>query len=474
MSIKNIIASSVLVVLSCTYTHAQTWGDVGGGVEFWNDTFSKVLTMAEYNNELYVSGRFDTAGTTVIHNIARWNGSVWDSVGFGFEAQSFDLFESFCIYNGELYGGGNFLGVYSGLPWPNVFIPHTFKLARWDGLSWNSLSNVDIGSTTTNVYALSNYNNELYVGGDFTNVGTLAVNRIAKWNGSSWSNVGGGVTGALGRVYSMAQFNGKLIVGGNFVDAGGIQTNFIAAWNGANWDSVGGGLNSEVTTMEVDTNANLLYVSGIFDYAGDTNTYVRGLAVWNGHNWAAIDTNIGGNIYAMQMYHGKLYLAGYFSYGTNCTTPPFYNFASWDGNQINIIPGPETAVYSLCVYHDSLFLGGAFDSVNSVHASCIASYYTPNTTLINESNRNQFFNIYPNPTKKEIIIELAAISKDQVSAISIYDMQGKLEREIDIKKLSPSGRKLSLNIEPLKTGSYIVELINSKGEKYASQKFVVE
>jgi len=37
------------------------------------------------------------------------------------------------------------------------------------------------------------YNGNLYVGGTFTQTGSLYASNIAMWNGSSWSLVGNGV-----------------------------------------------------------------------------------------------------------------------------------------------------------------------------------------------------------------------------------------------------------------------------------------
>jgi hypothetical protein len=36
--------------------------------------------------------------------------------------------------------------------------------------------------------------NVVYVGGAFTNAGGVAARKIAQWNGSSWSAIGGGIT----------------------------------------------------------------------------------------------------------------------------------------------------------------------------------------------------------------------------------------------------------------------------------------
>ena len=63
------------------------------------------------------------------------------------------------------------------------------------------------------VNSLAMYNGELYAGGVFDSAGGIAVNRIAKWNGTNWSTVGTGVTG---QVRAMIIYGGELFVGGFF------------------------------------------------------------------------------------------------------------------------------------------------------------------------------------------------------------------------------------------------------------------
>ena len=47
----------------------------------------------------------------------------------------------------------------------------------------------------------------LYVGGAITQAGDVTVSNIAKWNGTSWSDVGGGTTGAGGAVKTLIVFD---------------------------------------------------------------------------------------------------------------------------------------------------------------------------------------------------------------------------------------------------------------------------
>lgn len=254
MSLKGYIALSLAYCLQSAFSFAQVWSDVGGGVTRWPSPIFNIESLGLYNNEIYASGYFDTAGTTPAANLARWNGANWDSVGLGFDKGFGGIAFAFCEVNGLLYMGGHFVGLSTGLPPPNDIIPHTENLAKWDGANWTPVST----STPDNyVYCMQNYNNEVYVGGNFVQVGTLGVSRIAKWNGANWSDVGGGVTGGFGIVSCMAIYKGELYVGGDFGGAGGISAHYIARWNGANWDSVGGGLDYYVTSMVVDSIADL-------------------------------------------------------------------------------------------------------------------------------------------------------------------------------------------------------------------------
>jgi hypothetical protein len=64
----------------------------------------------------------------------------------------------------------------------------------------------------------------------FTEAGGTAAAHIAKWNGSSWSGIGTGIT--TGDYINALAFdsNGNLYAGGSFTQAGGIDCNNIAKW----------------------------------------------------------------------------------------------------------------------------------------------------------------------------------------------------------------------------------------------------
>ena len=88
------------------------------------------------------------------------------------------------------------------------------------------------------VYAFSAFDDghgqALYVGGNFATAGNVTANSIARWNGSSWSALGGGVNDY---VKDLAVFdNGSALYAvGNFTSAGGSAVNYVAKWNGSSW-----------------------------------------------------------------------------------------------------------------------------------------------------------------------------------------------------------------------------------------------
>lgn len=348
---------------------AQTWNRVGvPGLAKTADN-PEVRDFCVYNNELYVSGAFNTADGKPAYTYARWNGSTWDSLASKpLSGGGNDL----TIYNDEIIYGGSINEI--------IGVPNTHKIARWNGSAWGSLNTntTNTAGFTAVIYAMAVYKGELYAGGNITKIGGININRMAKWNGSTWSNVGGGVTGGfITDVQAMAVYNDELYVGGDFTYAGGKGANYIARWNGTSWDSVRGGFNYYATDMVVDSINNFLYVTGGFSTAD--GKVVKQMAGWDGEKWFLLDTLFSGNAYAMSIYHNELYAAGSFSItGINGST---IYLAKWDGKKWAAINGIPATLFSLGVYNDELYIGGAFNQINGdTNIKGIARYYSPPPT----------------------------------------------------------------------------------------------
>jgi hypothetical protein len=68
----------------------------------------------------------------------------------------------------------------------------------------------------------------IYAAGWFTRADGVAVNGVARWDGSRWHPMG---TGISGLVYALAlDGQGQLYAGGSFTTAGGVAARHIARW----------------------------------------------------------------------------------------------------------------------------------------------------------------------------------------------------------------------------------------------------
>ena len=165
-------------------------------------------------------------------------------------------------------------------------------------------------------------NGNVYIAGDFETAGGLFVNRIAKWDGASWSDLDGGVDGG---VDSLAlDSNGNLYAGGWFSDAGGVAASHIAKWDGSSWSSLGSGLNGPVGALAADRRGNI-YAVGTFTMAG--SVAANYIAKWDGFAWSGFTNGINDNYEAAENGardlsfdpDNNLYVAGPFTNAGNMT-----------------------------------------------------------------------------------------------------------------------------------------------------------
>lgn len=344
--------------------------------------------------ELYAGGRFRYAGDKVVNFIARWDGKEWwplagpSGVGMGSRVNALAVYDDGSGSGPALYAGGPFLDA-GGLP--------ANRIARWNGEEWEPL----ISSTGTNgmsgsVNVLKVHHDDsgstLYAGGNFSTAGGVAVNRIAKWNGSEWSTLEGpAAVGVSGEVRAIEFFNDgtgeALYAAGSFVTAGGVTANRIAKWNGTEWSALDGpestgieGFSPQSTFVNTlaayDNNQkNILYIGGSFEFAGGLPT--RHLAQWNGSTLLPFDVGLANTntVRAMRVLDvgcgngPALYAGGSFIAVDGVLVN---RIARWNGTEWSAIAdtngiGVNSAVYDMATLgiseHNSiptLYVGGQF------------------------------------------------------------------------------------------------------------------
>ncbi|MCH7847663.1 MAG: hypothetical protein IIB53_04790 [Planctomycetes bacterium] len=269
-----------------------------------------VYALTEYNGELIAGGQFAHAGGTPANRIARWDGTTWSPLGSGMNWRVRALTG---YYNGDLIAGGSF--TFAGETPANY-------IARWDGTTWSPLgSGMGGGDYYADVQTLTEYNGELIAGGYFTTADGMPANGIARWDGASWSPLGNGITGSIHDcppvVNALAVYNGDLIAGGEFTTAGGMPASSIARWDGTSWSPLGSGMSApgDETVHSLTVYNGELIAGGYFTGAGGTEA--SRIARWDGTSWSPLGRGMGGGQYpyvnAVTVYDGELIAGGWFT-----------------------------------------------------------------------------------------------------------------------------------------------------------------
>lgn len=381
----------------------SAWSALGSGLT--GGDFPEVVALQVFDDgqgpALYASGRFLTAGGLWSPHLARWDGTAWSS-------QDFVLFtdEPDGVWGLTVFDDGTGAG-------PQLHASGWFTsnsgsaangIARWNGWTWLPLGSQPAGPNRE-VFALTVFDDgggaglALYAGGAFNSAGGQAAQRIARWDGTSWSSLGFGVSqpGTITSdavVKALAVFDDgsgtALFVAGRFGLAGGATARQIARWNGSDWSALGLGIRNvagsdpDVNALAVfdDGSGPALYAGGQFRFAGDQT--VSNVARWNGSSWSPLGSGVNGSIHALTVFDDgggpALYAGGEF---TTAGGQPAHRIARWDGQAWSAVGSGvadsiSVRVNALSVFDDgggpALYAGGRFTTAGGQSANHIARW----------------------------------------------------------------------------------------------------
>jgi len=270
------------------------WSAVGSGVGAPQDAYF-VRDLASFDEGggpvLVVAGRFDTAGGASCLNVARWDGTTWSPLAAGLngEVRALTVFDDGLGGGPALYAGGVFNA--SGAT-------ALAGVARWDGTAWSPLG----AGVNASVRALAVHDDglgggpALYAGGSFTLAGGLAANRIARWDGTTWTPLGVGIGDFSGNtVDALLSFEDgggpALWAGGSFTMAGGAPASHLARWDGSAWSATPGLVFGQgildLAALDEGTGAGpTLFVAGNFTFIDGIP--MRGIGRWDGSSWSSV------------------------------------------------------------------------------------------------------------------------------------------------------------------------------------------
>ena len=353
--------------------NGSVWSALGDGV-FGNQS---VGGMAVSGTSLYVGGFFTEIDGIGAWCIARWNGNNWSALGSGTEIGG--GVSVLVVWEGELYAGGTFSrpGGISGI-------------AKWEGNGWSALGTGVNGS----VDALAVSGGDLYVGGFFSMAGGVPANSIAKWNGSSWSALGDGVFDGAdpfgrGHVYALAVSGTSLYAAGDFFLAGNVAVGGIAKWDGSSWSALGAGVSSSFDPFFGRGIVSALALSGDDLFAGGWFTSAGGapatnIAKWDGNSWSALGSGVdapdppfyGGDVLALAVSGTNLYVGGVI---TTAGSIAANSIAKWDGSSWSKLGmGMEDSYFpvvrALALSGSDLYAGGDFSTAGGAPAGGVAKW----------------------------------------------------------------------------------------------------
>ncbi|MCY2960970.1 MAG: hypothetical protein NTY35_12470 [Planctomycetota bacterium] len=177
---------------------------------------------------LYAGGSFTSFAGAASRCIAQRTATGWTGLGGGIDDGRVQAMTSFDDGSGRrLYVAGTFTSVGGGVPARGI--------ARWNGGSWSAVGTAGMGNVDVAALAVHDDGSgpALYAAGQFTAIGGVAANNIARWNGVQWTPLGPGTDGRVEALSSYDDRRGdgpSLYACGRFLLAGGRPSPRIAKW----------------------------------------------------------------------------------------------------------------------------------------------------------------------------------------------------------------------------------------------------
>ena len=256
---------------------------------------------------------------------------------------------------------------------------------------WSALNNGSQIGVNNYVYALAVDGNDLYAGGVFTTAGGVTANRIAKWDGSSWSALGQGLNGDVNAL--VVDTSGNLYAGGDFSNNVRGISYPVAKWDGNSWSEIGQGINGYVNALALDASGNL-FAGGNFSEVSDV-IVASNIAKWNGNSWSAlISVGIAGvdsEVRSLAVDGSDLYVGGDFTTAGNVTVNHIakwdINTNSWSALSSEGQIGVNNSVYALAVDGNDLYAGGVFTTAGGGIVNRIAKWDGTSWSTLNSGSQ---------------------------------------------------------------------------------------
>ena len=302
-----------LAALHIAHWNGSAWSAMASGL---NNTVNSL--SIDPAGGLLAAGAFNQSGSTYVDSAARWDGSAWSKLGSN--GAGISLTSLARMSDGSVYAGGN------GRRQVNSW---SLGLSRMVNGAWG---NVDFNLDGILRAILPMSNGDLVVSGNFTSIGGIQAAGIARKTAAGWQSLGSGID--LPGAHFISSFvempDGSLIAAGYFSKMNGVPVLNIARWDGSVWQPVAGGIgtsNSSCTAILAPDGSSLI-VYGAFATAGGVPAV--NIAKFDGVSWLPLGTGLSGGtpLNACFLPDGRLLVVGQF---TSAGGQAASGVALWDG-----------------------------------------------------------------------------------------------------------------------------------------------
>lgn len=294
------------------------WTNLGTG---FNGYVGHVVQDKRLNRDYY-SGGFTTANSVAVNRITYYNYNTATFVAMDGGVNG-NVSVIAVAPNGDVWIGGDFTTVGTGAA-------ATKGLARWN-YSTSTWTAFNVATTVfTRITAIAiDSTGIVYVGGNFTNWdGTANSDYIAQYStAGTWSALGTGLDNYPAEKCIVVESDTKVWLAGTFTTANSVVVNYLTYWSGTNFVSVGGlGAAANGIALRSD---GVLAVVGQFTTAGGTSA--SRVALWNGSFFSAAGTGLNAAASCASWSGARLLVGGIFTSAGGVATTN--RMALWNGTR---------------------------------------------------------------------------------------------------------------------------------------------
>lgn len=259
-----------------------TWsqpGAIGNG---------SVYALAKFGDDIWIGGSFTNIGGASGDYLIYYDGSSLNSITSPPNQDVYAISEFTVSSVDYLIIGGDFTSMGGGSPIRMAYESQPKTSGGWSGIGTGA-------NNTVRAFSVSSDGGTLYIGGQFT-----SFNGVSNTNGvcsaTDFSNVTSITTASMVEVTCFAWLNNNLYIGGSFTNAGDASGDFLVYYDGSSLNSIDTGVpNGGVEALAVS--GNRVYLGGGFTNLENVNgDYI---AYTDGSTFTTIQTGLSSTVFSL-------------------------------------------------------------------------------------------------------------------------------------------------------------------------------